>query len=79
MYILFLIEKELIILFDIYYVLVWNFKWEILVNNQYLIDQGVEFFFFVNFFDVQGYIDYEFNIFDYFLGVFRFVFDIQFF
>jgi len=30
---------------DVYYVLAWNFKNEILRNNQALIDQGVEFFF----------------------------------
>ena len=33
---------------DIYYVLAWNFKKEILSNNQNLIDQGVEFYFPVN-------------------------------
>ena len=33
---------------DIYYVLAWNFKEEILANNQQLIEQGVEFFFPVN-------------------------------
>lgn len=33
---------------DVYYVLAWNFKREILGNNQHLIDQGVEFFFPVN-------------------------------
>ena len=43
-----LIEKELTELPDIYYVLAWNFKREILANNQSLIDQGVEFFFPVN-------------------------------
>jgi SAM-dependent methyltransferase len=42
------IEKELTALPDIYYVLAWNFKREILANNQALIDQGVEFFFPVN-------------------------------
>jgi len=30
---------------DIYYVLAWNFKIEILINNRDLIAQGVEFFF----------------------------------
>ncbi|MCH9609802.1 MAG: hypothetical protein S4CHLAM45_01940 [Chlamydiales bacterium] len=30
---------------DVYYVLAWNFKKEILKNNQHLIDQGVEFYF----------------------------------
>lgn len=43
-----LIEKELTALPDIYYVLAWNFKKEILANNQALIDQGVEFYFPVN-------------------------------
>lgn len=33
---------------DIYYVLAWNFKKEILANNQHLIDQGIEFYFPVN-------------------------------
>jgi hypothetical protein len=33
---------------DIYYVLAWNFKKEILKNNQHLIDQGIEFYFPVN-------------------------------
>ncbi|MGK7945141.1 MAG: methyltransferase domain-containing protein [Microcystaceae cyanobacterium] len=42
------IEKELTELPDIYYVLAWNFKKEILANNQHLIDQGVEFYFPVN-------------------------------
>ncbi len=40
-----LIEKELKTLPDIYYVLAWNFKKEILANNQHLIQQGVEFYF----------------------------------
>lgn len=48
MHIPLLIEKELTRLPDIYYVLAWNFKREILANNQALIDQGVEFFFPVN-------------------------------
>lgn len=42
------IEKELKELPDTYYVLAWNFKKEILANNQALIDKGVEFFFPVN-------------------------------
>ena len=42
------IEKELAELPDIYYVLAWNFKKEILKNNQHLIDQGFEFYFPVN-------------------------------
>ena len=42
------IEKELDAVPDIYYVLAWNFKQEILANNRPLIDRGVEFFFPVN-------------------------------
>jgi len=42
------IEKELKELPDIYYVLAWNFKKEILANNQDLIGKGVEFYFPVN-------------------------------
>lgn len=42
------IEKELKELPDVYYVLAWNFKKEILDNNQDLIRRGVEFFFPVN-------------------------------
>ncbi len=42
------IEKELKELPDIYYVLAWNFKKEILANNQALIQRGVEFYFPVN-------------------------------
>ena len=42
------IEKELKELPDIYYVLAWNFKKEILANNQPLIDKGIEFYFPVN-------------------------------
>jgi SAM-dependent methyltransferase len=30
---------------DVYYVLAWNFKKEILANNRALLDQGVEFYF----------------------------------
>jgi SAM-dependent methyltransferase len=33
---------------DIYYVLAWNFRKEILANNQTLLDKGVEFYFPVN-------------------------------
>jgi len=40
-----LIESELPAPPDVYYVLAWNFKNEILSNNQHLIDRGVEFFF----------------------------------
>ena len=42
------IESELTELPDIYYGLAWNFKKEILANNQHLLDQGVEFYFPVN-------------------------------
>tara|TARA_Y100001934_G_scaffold77857_1_gene96716 strand:- start:2393 stop:3427 length:1035 start_codon:yes stop_codon:yes gene_type:complete len=48
MHIPLLIEKEVTELPDIYYVLAWNFKKEILTNNQQLIEDGVEFFFPVN-------------------------------
>jgi len=33
---------------DVYYVLAWNFKKEILKNNQHLLDKGVEFYFPIN-------------------------------
>ena len=39
------IEDELEQQPDINYVLAWNFKQEILANNQHLIDSGVEFYF----------------------------------
>jgi 2-polyprenyl-3-methyl-5-hydroxy-6-metoxy-1,4-benzoquinol methylase len=42
------IEKELTDLPDIYYVLAWNFKKEILANNRNLIERGIEFYFPVN-------------------------------
>lgn len=42
------IESEITELPDIYYVLAWNFKKEILANNQALIDKGIEFYFPVN-------------------------------
>ena len=45
MHIPIVIEKELQKLPDIYYVLAWNFKKEIIGNNQYLIQKGIEFFF----------------------------------
>ena len=48
MHIPILIEKEVEEKPDIYYVLAWNFKREILKNNQHLIDQGIEFYFPVN-------------------------------
>jgi SAM-dependent methyltransferase len=40
-----LIEEELPSPPDVYYVLAWNFKNEILANNKHLLDRGVEFFF----------------------------------
>jgi SAM-dependent methyltransferase len=42
------IEREIVAPPDIYYVLAWNFKKEILANNQALLDAGVEFHFPVN-------------------------------
>ena len=39
------IERELKDHPDVYYVLAWNFKKEILANNTRLIEQGVEFYF----------------------------------
>ncbi len=48
MHIPILIEEEVSEIPDIYYVLAWNFKKEILKNNQHLIDKGVEFYFPVN-------------------------------
>lgn len=42
------IERELKELPDIYFVLAWNFKNEILSNNKKLIDAGIEFYFPVN-------------------------------
>jgi SAM-dependent methyltransferase len=48
MHIPLLIEDEVKELPDIYYVLAWNFKKEILANNQKMIDEGVEFYFPVN-------------------------------
>lgn len=41
-------EDDQLIPPDVYYVLAWNFKKEILNNNKHLIDSGVEFFFPVN-------------------------------
>lgn len=38
-------EDELESLPDVYYVLAWNFKNEILANNKALMDKGVEFYF----------------------------------
>lgn len=39
------IESELETLPDIYYVLAWNFKNEILQNNRHLVDAGLQFYF----------------------------------
>ena len=41
-------EDELASPPDVYYVLAWNFKNEILANNKHLIDRGVQFYFPVN-------------------------------
>ena len=43
-----LMEDELPEPPDVYYVLAWNFKREILARNRDLLDRGVEFFFPVN-------------------------------
>ncbi len=48
MHIPILLEDEITLLPDIYYVLAWNFKEEILANNKHLIKQGIEFYFPVN-------------------------------
>jgi hypothetical protein len=40
-----LMEDELTSLPDVYYVLAWNFKEEILRRNQHLVESGIEFFF----------------------------------
>jgi SAM-dependent methyltransferase len=45
MHIPILMEDEVDVIPDIYYVLAWNFKKEILENNKKLVDGGVEFFF----------------------------------
>ncbi len=45
MHIPILMEDEVDVIPDVYYVLAWNFKKEILDNNKKLVDQGVEFFF----------------------------------
>ena len=42
------IENELMQLPDLYFVLAWNYKKEILANNRHLIDEGVKFHFPVN-------------------------------
>jgi 2-polyprenyl-3-methyl-5-hydroxy-6-metoxy-1,4-benzoquinol methylase len=48
MHIPIVIEDELDEVPDIYYVLAWNFKEEILAKNRHLLDKGVEFYFPVN-------------------------------
>lgn len=48
MHIPIVIERELKEAPDIYYVLAWNFKREILANNQPLIEKGVKFYFPIN-------------------------------
>lgn len=48
MHIPILMEDEVGIRPDIYYVLAWNFKNEILANNKHLIDAGIEFYFPIN-------------------------------
>lgn len=48
MHIPILMESEVEEVPDIYYVLAWNFKKEILQNNQHLVEKGVEFYFPVN-------------------------------
>jgi len=48
MHIPIVIERELVLSPDIYYVLAWNFKKEILQNNQSLLASGVQFYFPVN-------------------------------
>jgi 2-polyprenyl-3-methyl-5-hydroxy-6-metoxy-1,4-benzoquinol methylase len=45
MHIPIVLEKELNEVPDIYYVLAWNFKKEILARNQHLLERGVEFYF----------------------------------
>lgn len=45
MHIPIVLENELTASPDVYYVLAWNFKKEILANNQDLLEQGVEFYF----------------------------------
>lgn len=48
MHIPIVMESEVTVLPDIYYVLAWNFRKEILENNKTLIQRGVEFYFPVN-------------------------------
>ncbi len=48
MHIPILIESKKTLIADVYYVLAWNFKNEILKNNRHLLEKGVEFYFPVN-------------------------------
>ncbi len=48
MHIPILMEDEVNDIPDIYYVLAWNFKKEILLNNRHLVEKGIEFYFPVN-------------------------------
>ena len=48
MHIPIILEEDVVIQPDIYYVFAWNFKNEILNNNKALIEKGVEFYFPVN-------------------------------
>ncbi|MBI3921266.1 MAG: class I SAM-dependent methyltransferase [Armatimonadetes bacterium] len=48
MHIPIVLEHELTQVPDVYYVLAWNFKEEILTRNQHLVDQGIHFHFPVN-------------------------------
>jgi len=48
MHIPIVLEDELAAPPDVYYVLAWNFKQEILANNRALLERGVEFYFPVN-------------------------------
>lgn len=43
-----LMEDDLSLPPDVYYVLAWNFKEEILKNNKHLLEKGVEFYFPIN-------------------------------
>ena len=45
MHIPIVLEKEIVSPPDVYYVLAWNFKKEILSNNKALIEKGVNFYF----------------------------------
>jgi hypothetical protein len=45
MHIPLVMEAEIRELPDIYFVLAWNFKKEILFNNSLLVDRGVDFYF----------------------------------